>query len=306
MLDLRQFATWCHQHGIRLSEARRADIECFARELEAKGRGRSTVSRRLITIVGLYKYAVEEELLAQSPAAHVWRLRLDYESHAVALDRNEVGALLLAAGLGSAAEHPSSPSSPSTASGSPKHPAPTSRTRPPSAATAPWPSPARAARKPSSRWPRTPRGRSTSPSANAATGTSSSLPPETASTGTEPGEPSAAPPNAPTSTKKIGRTPCSTRSLSAALDAGVPLRDVQEAASHADARLRLMAGLHHAYLDDRFASSDIQTRQTSAQSRRYASFVISLARSLVTFRSRNWSYLVRVSRRRAQTAWACC
>ena len=31
--------------------------------------------------------------------------RLDYESHAVGLDRNEIGALLVAAGLGAAAEH---------------------------------------------------------------------------------------------------------------------------------------------------------------------------------------------------------
>ena len=31
---------------------------------------------------------------------HVRRPRLDYESHAIALDRNEVGALLVAAGLG--------------------------------------------------------------------------------------------------------------------------------------------------------------------------------------------------------------
>jgi len=30
---------------------------------------------------------------------------MDYESHAVALDRNELGALLGAAGLGTAAEH---------------------------------------------------------------------------------------------------------------------------------------------------------------------------------------------------------
>ena len=33
------------------------------------------------------------------------RPRLDYESHAVGLDRNEVGALLVAAGLGGPAEH---------------------------------------------------------------------------------------------------------------------------------------------------------------------------------------------------------
>ncbi|HXL92511.1 MAG TPA: hypothetical protein VN969_26550 [Streptosporangiaceae bacterium] len=31
---------------------------------------------------------------------------MDYESHAVGLDRNELGALLVAAGLGTPAEHP--------------------------------------------------------------------------------------------------------------------------------------------------------------------------------------------------------
>ena len=40
-----------------------------------------------------------------SPAVHVRRPRLDYESHTVGLDRNEVGALLVAAGLGGSAEH---------------------------------------------------------------------------------------------------------------------------------------------------------------------------------------------------------
>jgi integrase/recombinase XerD len=44
-------------------------------------------------------------LLAHSPAAHVRRLRLDYKSHAVGLDRNEIGAILVAAGLGTTAEH---------------------------------------------------------------------------------------------------------------------------------------------------------------------------------------------------------
>jgi integrase len=39
------------------------------------------------------------------PAAHVRRPRVDYESHAVALDRNELGALLIAVGLGPPAEH---------------------------------------------------------------------------------------------------------------------------------------------------------------------------------------------------------
>src|SRR6202522_907729 len=104
-LDLRQFTSWCRTRSLALFAVRRADIECFARELEARGRARATVTRRLSTIAGFYKYAVEEELLNHSPAAHVRRPRLDYESHATALDRNELGALLVAAGLGPPGEH---------------------------------------------------------------------------------------------------------------------------------------------------------------------------------------------------------
>ncbi len=104
-LDLRQFTAWCRARSVTLFAARRADIESFARELEAKGRARATVTRRLCTIAGFCKYAAGEELLDHSPAAHVRRPRVDYESHAVALDRNELGALLVAAGLGTPAGH---------------------------------------------------------------------------------------------------------------------------------------------------------------------------------------------------------
>ena len=104
-LDLRQYTSWCHQHRLRLFQARRADIECFARDLEARGRARATITRRLCTIAGFYWYAVEEDLLNHSPTAHVRRPRLDYESHAIGLDRNELGALLVAAGHGSPAGH---------------------------------------------------------------------------------------------------------------------------------------------------------------------------------------------------------
>jgi integrase/recombinase XerD len=70
-LDLRQFASWCQLHQVRLFPARRAAIECFARDLEGRGRARATITRRLCTIAGFYKYAVEEEFLDHSPAAHV-------------------------------------------------------------------------------------------------------------------------------------------------------------------------------------------------------------------------------------------
>ena len=62
-LDLRQFTSWCRARSLALFAVRRADIEGFARDLEAKGRARATVTRRLCTIAGFYRYAVEEELL---------------------------------------------------------------------------------------------------------------------------------------------------------------------------------------------------------------------------------------------------
>jgi site-specific recombinase XerD len=93
-LDLRQFAGWCRARSVALFAVRRADIEGFARELEAMGRARATVTRRLSTITGFYRYAVEEELLDRSPAAHVRRPRVDYESHAAGLGSPPVHALI--------------------------------------------------------------------------------------------------------------------------------------------------------------------------------------------------------------------
>ena len=61
-LDLRQFTTWCRARCVALFAVRRSDIESFARDLEARGRARATVTRRLCTIAGFYRYAVEEEL----------------------------------------------------------------------------------------------------------------------------------------------------------------------------------------------------------------------------------------------------
>jgi site-specific recombinase XerD len=56
-LDLRQCASWCQHHHLRLFQARRADIESFARDLEARGRARATVTRRLFNIAGFYRYS---------------------------------------------------------------------------------------------------------------------------------------------------------------------------------------------------------------------------------------------------------
>ena len=44
-LDLRQFTRWCRSRSLALFAVRRADIESFARVLEAIGRARATVTQ---------------------------------------------------------------------------------------------------------------------------------------------------------------------------------------------------------------------------------------------------------------------
>jgi site-specific recombinase XerD len=104
-LDLRVYSTWVADFDLRLFEVRRAHIEAFARELEARGRARATIARRLGTITCFYRYAEQEGLIEHSPAVHVRRPKMDYESHAIGLDRNELGAMLVAAGLAGARDH---------------------------------------------------------------------------------------------------------------------------------------------------------------------------------------------------------
>ena len=200
-LDLRQFTSWCRARSLSLFAVRRADIEGFARDLEARGRARATVTRRLCTIAGFYKYAVEEELLDHSPAAHVRRPRVDYESHAVALDRNELGALLVAAGLGPPCEHALisllalNGLRVSEATGADIEQLGQERGHRTLTITR------KAARWSLSRWRRAPPGRSTWPSASVRTGRCSWPRTAVGWTGTAPGGSSARPPAAPESAR---------------------------------------------------------------------------------------------------------
>jgi integrase/recombinase XerD len=235
-LDLRQFTSWCRAGSLNLLAVRRADIEDFARDLEAKGRARATVTRRLSTIAGFYKYAVEEELLDHSPAAHVRRPRVDYESHAVALDRNEMGALLVAAGLGLPTEHAlisllalnglrvsEATEADIEHLGLERGHRTLIITR-------------KGGKMVTIRWRRGRHGRSTWPSASAPADPSSWLRTGDGWTGTVQAGSSASWRAAPGSPRPLRLIRSGTRSSSPVFDAGVPLRDVQEAASHADPR----------------------------------------------------------------------
>ena len=55
---------------------------------------------RLSTLSSFYKYCQTEDILDKNPALNVRRPRVHDESRTLGLDRNELGALLVQAGLG--------------------------------------------------------------------------------------------------------------------------------------------------------------------------------------------------------------
>ena len=75
LADLRDFHAWCARIGIGLLAVRRGHIEAYTRELEQAGRSRATVARRLATLAGCYREAVQEGALPPSPATHIGRPR---------------------------------------------------------------------------------------------------------------------------------------------------------------------------------------------------------------------------------------
>jgi len=81
--DLRQFVSWCSSEDLELFAVKRTHIELFARWLEHRGAARATIGRRLSTVTGFYRYRTEEGLM----------------------DRNELSAFLVQAGLAGARDH---------------------------------------------------------------------------------------------------------------------------------------------------------------------------------------------------------
>ena len=104
-VDLRKWVEWLDTAGIAVFGAERAHIELYARWSETQGLAPATISRRLSTICGFYTYCTEERLLDRNPAAHVRRPKQNYESSTLGLDRNELGGFLVQAGLCGGRDH---------------------------------------------------------------------------------------------------------------------------------------------------------------------------------------------------------
>ena len=67
--------------------------------------GRSTLARRLSTVAGFYRFAVIDGLVEHSPAEFVRRPKIDTESTTLGLDRMGLGAFIAQGAAGSAVDH---------------------------------------------------------------------------------------------------------------------------------------------------------------------------------------------------------
>ena len=103
--DLRQFFGWCAEVNVGIFSLKRGHIELWARSMEEKGLARSTIGRRISTIACFYRMAVIDGYLEHSPAEHVRRPKIDTESATLGLDGMELSGFVAQGAAGSATDH---------------------------------------------------------------------------------------------------------------------------------------------------------------------------------------------------------
>jgi integrase/recombinase XerD len=94
--DLRTFFQWATDVGLAVLDATRPHIELYRKALEAHGLAASTTDRRLSTVCGFYRFAHIDGRIASNPAQYVRRPRV-YPSQGRGLDRTELGTFLFTA-----------------------------------------------------------------------------------------------------------------------------------------------------------------------------------------------------------------
>lgn len=88
--DLSLWSAHCRRQDLSPLQVRRGDIERYARRLEADGLAAATVNRRLATITGFYRWAADDGLISGNPAANVRRPQRPTQSPRQALSRTEM------------------------------------------------------------------------------------------------------------------------------------------------------------------------------------------------------------------------
>lgn len=106
--DLRIFCQWCERHGIHpITGVRRPHLEMYMRYLrEERGNAAPTISRRIGTLSQLYEVAIDDELIVKNPARLVRRPKVTVDQdRRVALSREETQRLVRAAYEASATDY---------------------------------------------------------------------------------------------------------------------------------------------------------------------------------------------------------
>jgi site-specific recombinase XerD len=96
--DLHVYLRWCAECNVQPLAARRADVELYVRWLQEVRRFKlSTVSRRLSVVVGFYRTCVIDAVLDHSPAEYVRRPSVPPESPTLGLSHLQFEAIITAA-----------------------------------------------------------------------------------------------------------------------------------------------------------------------------------------------------------------
>lgn len=107
-IDIRIYFQWCEDHQLRpLVDVKRVHVELFGRWLEqVRGNGAATVAHRLNVIKVFYDFCEIDDLVTRNPARHVRIPKVwSDDTIKVGLDRYEIGALIQAARVADPTRH---------------------------------------------------------------------------------------------------------------------------------------------------------------------------------------------------------
>ena len=94
--DLRQFFQWCHDVDVAPLGATRTHIELYRAWMDERGLAASTVDRRLTTVCGYYRFAHIDGRIPANPAQYVRRPRV-HPAAQRGMDRGELASFLYSA-----------------------------------------------------------------------------------------------------------------------------------------------------------------------------------------------------------------
>jgi integrase/recombinase XerD len=103
--DLRDLGKWCAENELDVLTLRRSDLELYVRELADRGLSPATVARRLAAIAGFYAYAIAEDAIARSPLRALRRPPVPRRPQALGLGAGELAIFLAAARRTGSREH---------------------------------------------------------------------------------------------------------------------------------------------------------------------------------------------------------